>query len=512
MLRRALLLALLVLALGAAPGHAYKALSVGGANACALRADDTVVCWGARYNGATSAPADRFAAIASGGFNSCGLRLADRSIACWGLYAPYWMPQLPRGPIASVGIGTFHMCVVVASDEHIACVGGHTGPPGTEDPGEADPPPGAFKAVTAGWSHTCGIRANDTVACWGEDSWTGKTHPPAGAFAQIAAGQEHTCGLRVGGAVVCWGFDREGQTDAPAGAFTQVAAGTSHSCALRTNGEVACWGDDRYGESSPPPGPFSAVGAGHFFSCGLRTDGAIACWGANDLGQSNPPGEPPKAPPRTTISLDPPRPDGARGWYVSPVHVRVSAVSGVPGVPLLETRCQLDRFPPPTVTWDIPLGCPFLGAGGDVTADGIHSVWAGSRDLELNTELPVGRSFSIDRTPPAVRCSVEPATLWPPNHRLVPVAVRVAVTDAGSGPADFALQTATSDQPDGDGPHAGDLQSWTIATADTAGLLRAVRDGGSARTYTLSYRGFDRAGNAADCAARVVVPASASAR
>jgi Regulator of chromosome condensation (RCC1) repeat len=400
MLRRALLLAVLGLALGAAPSAAYKALSVGGANACALRADDTVVCWGASYDGATSAPGDRFAAIFSGGFNSCGLRLSDRTIACWGLYARYWMPQLPRTPIAAVGIGTFHMCVVVAGDGHVACVGGHTGPPGYEDPGEANPPPGAFKAVTGGWSHTCGIRLDDTVACWGEQSWTGKTDPPAGAFAQIAAGQDHTCGVRVSGALACWGFDREGQIDAPPGAFTQVAAGTSHSCALRTDRAVRCWGDDRYGESDPPPGPFTAVGAGHLFSCGLRPDGSIACWGANDLGQSTPPPE----------------------------------------------------IPP-------------------------------------------------DTTPPTVTCSADRATLWPPNHKLVPVSVHVTVQDAGSGPAGFELRTVT---------HADDAQGWTIGTPDTAGLLRAEREGGRARRYELTYRGFDRAGNAADCTATVVVPANAA--
>lgn len=408
---RAVLLALLLLALGAAPGSAYKALSVGGSGACALRADDTVVCWGARYDGATSAPADRFAAISSGGFNSCGLRRADRTIACWGLYAPYWMPALPSAPLAAVGIGTFHICVVVAGDGHVACVGGHTGPPGFEDPGEADPPPGAFKAVTAGWSHTCAIRLDDTVACWGEATFYGKTDPPSGAFAQIAAGQEHTCGLRFTGAVVCWGFDREGQVDAPPGTFTQVAAGTNHSCALRTDAEVVCWGDDRYGQGDPPPGPFSAVGAGHLFSCGLSPGGAIVCWGANDLGQSTPPVE---APP--------------------------------------------------------------------------------------------------DTTPPTVRCSAGRATLWPPNHQLVPVTVNVSVEDAGSGPAGFELRAVASSQPDGDGPHADDARRWVVGSADTVGLLRAERSRGAARSYTITYRGFDRADNVADCTVTVVVPASAAPR
>lgn len=508
MLRRSLLLALLALALGAAPGSAYKALSVGGSQACALRADDTVVCWGSKYNPMPTPPAGRFGAIASGTFNDCALRLSDRSIACWGLYAPYWTPQLPSGPIAAVGIGTFHMCVVVASDGHVACVGGRSGPPGEDvDDGEADPPPGAFKAVTAGWSHTCAIRLDDTVACWGEASWTGKTDPPPGRFAQIDAGQEHTCGLRFDGTVACWGFDREGQTEAPPGTFTQVSAGTSHSCGLRTDESIVCWGDDTYGESAAPPGRFRSVGAGHIFACGLRVDGSIVCWGANDGGQANPPGEPPKAPPRTTIALDPASPDGRGGWYVSPVRLRVSAVGGVPGVPVLETYCQLDRFPPATVMWDIPPGCAFLGAGAEVAADGVHNLTAASRDVQFNMELPVTRSFRIDRTPPTVACTVDAASLWPPNHKLVPVTVDVSVADAGSGPAGFELRSVASDQPDDD-----DEQGWVAGTSDGDGLLRAERDGGRARRYALTYRGYDRAGNAADCVATVSVAASAATR
>ena len=400
MLLRAALLALLALALWAPSGSAYEALSVGGSQACALRADDTIVCWGARYDGATGAPAGRFAAIDSGSFNSCGLRLADRSIACWGLYAPWWQPQLPSGPIASVGIGTFHMCVVVASDGHVACVG-------ESDEGQADEPAGAFKAVAGGWKHTCAIRLDDTVACWGEDSWVGKTHPPGGAFAQIAAGQEHNCGLRFDGAVACWGFDREGQIGAPPGTFTQVSAGTNHSCGVRTDATIACWGDDAYGQSDVPPGRFGSVGAGHLFTCGLRLDGAIACWGANDHGQSDPPVEQPP-----------------------------------------------------------------------------------------------------DTTPPTVRCAVDRATLWPPNHRLVPVSARISVEDAASGPGGFALQSVVSDQPDAlHGPHVGDVRGWTTGAADTDGLLRAERDGGTTRRYTLTYRGLDRAGNAADCVVAVTVPA-----
>ena len=52
-----------------------------------------------------------------------------------------------------------------------------------------------------------------------------------------------------------------------------------------------------------------------------------------------------------------------------------------------------------------------------------------------------------------------------------------------------------------------DSQGWALGTADTSGELRAERFG-TARTYTLTYRGFDLAGNSADCATTVTAPHS----
>jgi hypothetical protein len=50
-----------------------------------------------------------------------------------------------------------------------------------------------------------------------------------------------------------------------------------------------------------------------------------------------------------------------------------------------------------------------------------------------------------------------------------------------------------------------DIQGWKIGEPDTSGQLRAERYGG-ARTYTLTYRGSDVAGNTAECKATVTVP------
>src|SRR6266566_2174709 len=59
-----------------------------------------------------------------------------------------------------------------------------------------------------------------------------------GTVAQVSAGHSHTCALRTDNTVVCWGSDNFGQATPPAGAFTQVSAGGRHTCGVKTDGTV----------------------------------------------------------------------------------------------------------------------------------------------------------------------------------------------------------------------------------------------------------------------------------
>jgi hypothetical protein len=122
----------------------------------------------------------------------------------------------------------------------------------------------------------------------------------------------------------------------------------------------------------------------------------------------------------------------------------------------------------------------------------------------------LGDACPIDTEPPSVTCSVKPSTLRLPanNHKLVTVEASVSITDSGSGPDGFKLLSVTSNQPDSglakdDVPN--DIQGWDIGTDDTSGQLRAERYGG-ARVYTLTYQGFDKAGESANCEVMVTVP------
>jgi alpha-tubulin suppressor-like RCC1 family protein len=99
-------------------------------------------------------------------------------------------------------------------------------------------------------------------------------------FTQLSAGGSHTCGVKTDGTVACWGYNNLGQATPPSGSFTSVSAGGSHTCGMRTSGKVACWGRNNYGQARRPLHVvFSQVDAGGEYTCGVRTDQFIACWG-----------------------------------------------------------------------------------------------------------------------------------------------------------------------------------------------------------------------------------------
>lgn len=121
-----------------------------------------------------------------------------------------------------------------------------------------------------------------------------------------------------------------------------------------------------------------------------------------------------------------------------------------------------------------------------------------------------------DTSPPVVRVIAEPRYLWPPNHDMREVQIRVRVEDACASDDDVSIELvgATSDEPDngqGDGNTVNDIQDADLGTDDHSLLLRAERAGnGDGRVYTLTYRVTDGAGNETDAEAKVYVPHDAS--
>jgi alpha-tubulin suppressor-like RCC1 family protein len=196
--------------------------------------------------------------------------------------------------------GGTHSCAIRA-DGTLACWG-------DDSKGQLDEvPSGTFTAVSAGGAHTCAIRSDGTLACWGDDSNGQLDEVPSGIFTAVSAGGAHTCAIRAptdgdddGGPLVCWGDDSKGQLETRAGEFVSVSAGGMHSCAIRANRHLACWGDDSKGQVSGAPGAwpvwhwfwqgdgpfFFAVAAGGAHTCAVRAFlGFLECWGDDSKGQ-----------------------------------------------------------------------------------------------------------------------------------------------------------------------------------------------------------------------------------
>jgi hypothetical protein len=114
-----------------------------------------------------------------------------------------------------------------------------------------------------------------------------------------------------------------------------------------------------------------------------------------------------------------------------------------------------------------------------------------------------------DTTPPSARLTVTPSNLWPPNRNLVPITSNIQANDACDSNPTVALVSIVSNEPDSG---LGDVQGTTLFTDDRAFLLRAQRLGsGTGRTYTITYRVTDHAGNATLVSGQVVVPHDQSA-
>lgn len=181
--------------------------------------------------------------------------------------------------------------------------------------------------------------------------------------------------------------------------------------------------------------------------------------------------------PVSTITLAPATPGGQNGWYSTPVHVTVAATDGGTPQGVAETRCLLDPATPPLTFGVIASGCLYIGAGADVTTDGVHTVYAASRDTLGNLEIPVSKSFQIDRTPPLVNVTgVSNGATY--LLEAVP-AVACNTTDATSGVATPAALQVSGGNAHGAGVFTATCQPATDKAGNSSLPVTAI--------YTVTY-------------------------
>jgi len=327
-------------------------LAVGSARSCAIRSDQTVACWdiarltrpqyrwttdplvGLRLRSTISVPqpVGRFTAIAArydttylfqdDDDSVCGIRV-DLSLLCWGDTVRFeeedelgqagnggsLLGGVPEGRFVDVALGHRHGCAIRV-DQTLACWGANylvsqrwDGSRWVRGPMDmSDPPQGRFRSVSTKGQHTCAIRVDLALVCWGPRFESppiphyahlprnAHLKDPEGLFTDVAVGDHHGCAIRADRTLACWGRSK-GALDPPQGEFTAVASGYNFSCAIRSDQTIACWGGPvdpdpnargglvDVGQLDPPEGRFVALAAGHHRACAQSTTGETLCWG-----------------------------------------------------------------------------------------------------------------------------------------------------------------------------------------------------------------------------------------
>ena len=169
----------------------------------------------------------------------------------------------------------------------LPAAGGASPPSGDAGGSIAGAPPGAVAgSLSAGGAHSCGLRTDGTLACWGLNN-AGQASPPTGSFTAVTAGEAaHSCGLRTDGTLACWGVTTMTARPRRPPAASPRSALAALQLRLRTDGTLACWGRQRRRPGVPADRHVHRRQRRQLAQLRHRTDGTLACWGSNSFGQA----------------------------------------------------------------------------------------------------------------------------------------------------------------------------------------------------------------------------------
>ncbi|MGZ9108867.1 MAG: RCC1 domain-containing protein [Micavibrio sp.] len=286
----------------------WTQIAVSAGHTCGLKENGRLWCWGSDQNGAlgngavTGSQLTPYPVtgvwkyiVAGDGF-TCGIK-SDDTAWCWGYDA--------SGQLGD-GAGFTNQT------SPVAVTGGAT-----------------WKALSAGLLTACGIKTDDTLWCWGDDTRgqlgngaVTTTNQPApvivsggSTWKAVDVGGFSVCGIQSDDTLWCWGRNDNGQlgngtsgadqtVPDPIGAdaWKRVSVGSIHTCGIKMDNTAWCWGHDSGGElgnggvagnqlsPSAVAGGYSwkeiaSSGGNYYNTCAIQTDDSLWCWGDDQRGE-----------------------------------------------------------------------------------------------------------------------------------------------------------------------------------------------------------------------------------
>src|SRR4030042_4700397 len=108
---------------------------------------------------------------------------------------------------------------------------------------------GNCQGLSAGDYHTCILKSNGNVDCYGRNDQGQAADYMGGDAVGVSVGLGHTCVLKSNGNVDCYGYNVLG-SDYLGGDGVGGVAGDDHTCVLKSNGNVDCYGNNTWGQAA----------------------------------------------------------------------------------------------------------------------------------------------------------------------------------------------------------------------------------------------------------------------
>jgi alpha-tubulin suppressor-like RCC1 family protein len=336
----------------------FKKVSAGESHTCGISQENFLYCWGSNSSGQlgigmvggngtvpTKISDDKWLDVSTGLWHTCGIKESGNKLFCWGkneygglgngTYDDTSEPvKVDDSSWIKISAGGWHTCGI-KTDGLLYCwgrsiegqVGNGRSGLGADENAPVNLSDESWNSISAGRLHTCGIKTDKSLHCWGDNrfgqlgngtSGTGNKSPLPEkigneSWMEIKTGSgesaNHSCGIKADRSLYCWGSNNKGQLGnnemsessipikVDENLWINVTTGDAHTCGISQDNFLYCWGynvfgqignettDDIYEPTRIGNELWTASEAGKGYTCALENNGELFCWGTNDNGQ-----------------------------------------------------------------------------------------------------------------------------------------------------------------------------------------------------------------------------------